>query len=149
MKYLALGAFAISTALLSAQVRAAEPGLAESGYSEFGVPLQALAAEAKLLAQPVSIETGSTTHHEGIEDRITLAPLSARRLAQLVELGERLGAIELAVAAQAIHLRGSPTLGVGTGALYARVRELVPPLRRGDAPPQDLEPLRELLRQPT
>jgi histidine ammonia-lyase len=128
---------------------AAEPGLAESAYSEFGVPLQALAAEAKLLAQPVSIETGSTSHHEGTEDRMTLAPLGARRLAQLVELGERLGAIELAVAAQAIHLRGSPKLGAGTGALYARVRELVPPLRRGDAPPDDLEPLRALLRQPT
>jgi histidine ammonia-lyase len=128
---------------------AAEPGLAESAYSEFGVPLQALAAEAKLLAQPVSIETGSTSHHEGTEDRMTLAPLGARRLAQLVELGERLGAIELAVAAQAIHLRGSPKLGAGTGALYARVRKLIPPLRRGDAPPDDLEPVRELLRQPT
>ncbi len=128
---------------------AAEPGLPESAYSEFGVPLQALAAEAKLLAQPVSIETGSTSHHEGTEDRMTLAPLGARRLAQLVELGERLGAIELAVAAQAIHLRGSPKLGAGTGALYARIRELVPPLRRGDAPPDDLEPLRALLRQPT
>ncbi len=128
---------------------AAEPGLAESAYSEFGVPLQALAAEAKLLAQPVSIETGSTSHHEGTEDRMTLAPLGARRLAQLVELGQRLGAIELAVAAQAIHLRGSPKLGAGTGALYARIRELVPPLRRGDAPPDDLEPLRALLRQPT
>jgi histidine ammonia-lyase len=126
---------------------AAESGLPESAYSEFGVPLQALAAEAKLLAQPVSIETGSATHHEGIEDRITLAPLSARRLAQLVDLGERLGAIELAVSAQAIHLRGSPRLGAGTGALYARVRELVPPLGRGDAPPQDLEPVRALLRQ--
>jgi histidine ammonia-lyase len=128
---------------------AAESGLAESAYSEFGVPLQALAVEAKLLAQPVSIETGSTSHHEGIEDRITLAPLSARRLAQLVELGERLAAIELAVAAQAVHLRGSPKLGAGTGAMYARVRELVPPLRRGEAPPQDLEPVRALLRQPT
>jgi len=128
---------------------AAELGLAESAYSEFGVPLQALAAEAKLLAQPVSIETGSTSHHEGTEDRMTLAPLGARRLAQLVELGERIGAIELAVSAQAIHLRGSPKLGAGTGALYARVRELVPPLRRGDAPPGDLEPLRALLRQPT
>jgi histidine ammonia-lyase len=125
---------------------AAEAGLAESGYSEFGVPLQALAAEAKLLAQPVSIETGSTTHHEGIEDRITLAPLGARRLAQLVEVGERLGAIELAVAAQAIHLREPSRLGLGTGALYAQVRELVPPLGRGDAPPQDLEPVRTLLR---
>jgi len=113
--------------------------------SEFGVPVQALATEAKLLAQPVSIETASTSHHEGIEDRVTLAPLSARRLAAMVELGERLAAIELTIAAQAIDLRGTPQLGTVTGAAYAKVRKLVPPLRRGEAPPQDLEPVRLLV----
>jgi histidine ammonia-lyase len=89
-----------------------------------------------------------TSHHEGIEDRITLAPLAGRRLAQLVELGERLAAIGFAIGAQAVDLRGRPRLGAGTSALYARVRELVPPLRRGDAPPQDLEPVRRLLSEP-
>jgi histidine ammonia-lyase len=126
---------------------AAEAGLAESGLSEFGVPAQAMAVEAKLLAQPVSIETGSTSHHEGIEDRITLAPLAARRLAQMVELGERLAAIELVVAAQAIDLRGPPKLGRATGALYAQVRALVPATARGEPPPQDLEPVRQLVRE--
>jgi histidine ammonia-lyase len=126
---------------------AVETGLAESAYSEFALPLQAISAEAKLLSQPVSTETASTSHHEGLEDRITLAPLSARRLAQQVELGERLAAIELVVAAQAVDLRGRPELGAATGSLYERVRALVPPLRRGDAPPQDLEPVRELVRQ--
>jgi histidine ammonia-lyase len=126
---------------------AAEAGLAESGLSEFGVPAQALAVEAKLLAQPVSIETGSTAHHEGIEDRITLAPLAARRLAQMVELGERLAAIELVVAAQAIDLRGRPRLGKATAAFYAKLRELIPATARGEAPPQDLEPVRQLVRE--
>jgi histidine ammonia-lyase len=125
---------------------AAEAGLAESGLSEFGVPAQALAVEAKLLAQPVSIETGSTSHHEGIEDRITLAPLAARRLAQMVELGERLAAIELVVAAQAIDLRGQPQLGAATGALYRAVRKLVPATGRGEPPPQDLEPVVALIK---
>ena len=125
---------------------AVQPGLAESGLSEFGVPTQALAVEAKLLAQPVSIETGSTSHHEGIEDRITLAPLAARRLAEMVELGERIVAIELVVAAQAIDLRGRPQLGVATGALYRTVRELIPATGRGEPPPQDLEPVRLLLK---
>ncbi len=126
---------------------AAEAGLAESGLSEFGVPVQALASEAKLLAQPVSTETASTSHHEGIEDRITLAPLSARRLAEMVELGERVAAIELVVAAQAIDLRGRPQLGAATGAAYARVRKLVPATGRGEPPPQDLEPVAQLVRR--
>jgi histidine ammonia-lyase len=126
---------------------AAEAGLVESGLSEFGVPVQAIAAEAKLLAQPVSIETASTSHHEGIEDRITLAPLSARRLAEMVELGARVLSIELVVAAQAVDLRGRPRLGAATNELYAQVRELVPFTARGDPPPQDLEPVVELVRR--
>jgi histidine ammonia-lyase len=125
---------------------AAEAGLAESGLSEFGVPAQALAVEAKLLAQPVSIETGSTSHHEGIEDRITLAPLAARRLTQMVELGERLAAIELVVAAQAIHLRERPQLGAATSRAYNAVRALIPATAKGEPPPQDLEPVRQLVR---
>jgi histidine ammonia-lyase len=125
---------------------AAEAGLAESGLSEFGVPAQALAVEAKLLAQPVSVETGSTSHHEGIEDRITLAPLAARRLAEMVELGERLAAIELVVAAQAIDLRGRPQLGVATSRTYDAVRSVISPTAKGEAPPQDLEPVRRLIR---
>ncbi|HET6945901.1 MAG TPA: aromatic amino acid ammonia-lyase [Gaiellaceae bacterium] len=126
---------------------AAEAGLAESGLSELGVPVQAFAAEAKLLAQPVSIETASTSHHEGIEDRITLAPLSARRLAEMVGLGARVVSVELVVAAQAIDLRGGPRLGAATTDLYAKVRELVPFTGRGDPPPQDLEPVVELVRR--
>ena len=125
---------------------AAEAGLAESGLSELGVPAQALAAEARLLSQPVSVETASTSHHEGIEDRITLAPLAGRRLAQMVSLGERLVAVELVVAAQAVDLRGRPRLGAGTGAAFALVRGAVPFAGRGEAPPQDLEPVRELIR---
>jgi histidine ammonia-lyase len=125
---------------------AAESGLAESGLSEFGVPVQAFAAEARMLVQPVSVETGSPSHHEGIEDRITLAPLGARRLAQMVELGERLAAVELVIASQAVDLRGPPQLGAGTGAAFALVRDVVPPTRRGEAPPQDLEPVRQLVR---
>lgn len=125
---------------------AVERGLTESALSEFGVPAQAFAAEARLLAQPVSVETGSTSHHEGIEDRITLAPLAARRLAQMVELGERLGAVELVVAAQAIDLRGRPQLGRGTALAYERVREVVPATGRGEPPPQDVEPVVALIR---
>jgi histidine ammonia-lyase len=126
---------------------AAETGLSESGLSEFGVPVQALAAEARLLAHPVSIETGSTSHHEGIEDRITLAPLAARRLGDMVELGERLAAIGLVVAAQAIDLRGARTLGRGTRVAYGRIRARVPQTARSEPPPQDLEPVVGLVRE--
>ena len=73
----------------------ARPQLAEPGLSELGAAVQGIAAEARLLGQPVSFELASTTQHEGIEDRTTMAPLSARRLAEMTELGARVVAIEL------------------------------------------------------
>jgi histidine ammonia-lyase len=125
---------------------APRPGLVENSLSEFGVPVQALTAEARLLAQPVSFELVSTTHAEGIEDRMTMAPLSARRLAEMVGLGERLLAIELVLACQAVDLRAQRPLGAGTVRAYARVRERVPSMAEGDVVPQDLEPVVELVR---
>ena len=125
---------------------AARPHLAEPALSELGASIQGIVAEARLLAQPVSFELASTTQHEGIEDRTTMAPLGARRLGEMVELGERVVAIELAIAAQAVDLRGRPPLGVGTGRAYALVRERVAFTAEGETVPSDLEPLVELVR---
>ena len=44
---------------------------------------------------------------------MTMAPLGARRLDEMVGLGERIAAIELIVAAQAVDLREPPALGRG------------------------------------
>ena len=125
---------------------AARPGLAEDGLAEFGIAVQAIAAEARLLAAPVSHQVVSTTQAEGIEDRMTMAPLAARRLAEQVELGCRVVAIELVVAAQAVDLRGCRPLGDATARAHDKVRATVPALGEGDAVPQDLEPIVELVR---
>ncbi len=121
------------------------PGLAEDSLSEFGPAGQALTAEARLLAQPVSFELASSAHAEGIEDRATMAPLAARRLAEMTSLGERIVAIELLVACQAIDLRRN-RLGVGTQRAYELVRSLLPFKGEEDPIPASLEPLRELVR---
>jgi histidine ammonia-lyase len=120
-------------------------GTADPGLGYLGIATQSLAAEARLLAQPVSFEIVSTTHAEGIEDRMTMAPLAARRVADMVSLGERIVALELAVAAQAAELRGL-RLGSGTGSAVAAVRTVVPFLGDGDTVP-DIEPLVELVRR--
>jgi histidine ammonia-lyase len=122
------------------------PGLPAPAFSEFGVVLLALSGEARLLSAPVSVDAGSSTHHEGIEDHGTFAPLSARRLAEQVELVERVAAIELVLACQAVDLRGAGPLGRGTQAAYDAVRKLVPFTGADDPVPQELEPVRELVR---
>ena len=120
-------------------------GSAEDSLSEFGPAGQALTVEARLLAQPVSFELVSTAHAEGIEDRATMAPLAARRLAEMVSLGERIVTIELLVACQAIDLRGH-RLGTGTRRAHELVRARVPFKREEDPIPASIEPLRELVR---
>jgi histidine ammonia-lyase len=121
-------------------------GLAENSLGEFGVPLQGLTGEMRLLAHPVSFEVVTTTHAEGIEDRMTLAPLAARRVGEMVDLGERVVAIGLVIACQAVDLRRPERLGAGTKRAYDLVRGIVPFMEEGDAVPADLEPVRELIR---
>jgi histidine ammonia-lyase len=122
----------------------AKPDLAESALSEYGIGIQAIAVEARLLAQPVSFDLVSTTQAEGIEDRMTMAPLAARRLEEMAELGARVVAVELMHAAQACDLRGAK-LGAGTARLRDAVRRFVPFLEEG-APLADLEPLVDEIR---
>jgi histidine ammonia-lyase len=121
-----------------------------SGYgtalSELAWTAQALTPEARLLSQPVSTETASTSQAEGTEDRISLAPLSARRTAEMVTLGERLLTIALVVSAQAIELRAAGPLGTVTGAVVASVRERVPFIGPDDSIPSDLSPVLDLVR---
>jgi histidine ammonia-lyase len=119
-------------------------GLAESVLSEVGIAMQALTAEARLLAQPVSHELVSSSQAGGIEDRMTMAPLAARRLAEMVELGRRIVALELLLAAQACDLRGS-VLGAGTFRAHALVRSVAPFMGEGDVLPE-IGPLVDLVR---
>jgi histidine ammonia-lyase len=116
------------------------------GLSIHAVAAQSLAAEASLLAQPVSFTVMSTAGAEGIEDRASHLPLSGRRLAEMVDLGGGVVAIELLVAAQAVDVRGVTPLGRATGAAHALVRASIPEMVAGDPPPTDVEAIRRIIR---
>src|SRR6185437_1465080 len=60
---------------------AASAGSPDDALAELAVAGQAITVEARTLAHPVSYELASSVKGEGIEDRATMAPLSARRLA--------------------------------------------------------------------
>src|SRR3984885_9127210 len=68
---------------------AAIAGSPDDALSELAVAGQAITVEARLLAHPVSFELASSVKGDGIEDRATMAPLSARRLAEMVQLCAR------------------------------------------------------------
>jgi histidine ammonia-lyase len=118
---------------------------ADPGLSYLGIAAQSIAAEARLLAAPVSFELVSTAHAEGIEDRTSLAGLGARRLAEMVDLGARVVAIELTVAAQAVDLRAPARRGAGTARAADGVRRHVPTLG-GQATVPDLDALVQAVR---
>jgi histidine ammonia-lyase len=124
---------------------AAASGSPEDALAELATSGQAITVEARTLAHPVSYELASSVKGEGIEDRATMAPLSARRLAEMVQLCARVAAIELVVAAQAIDLRAPAPLGLGTGRAYRIVRELVPFTQADGTLPADLEPVVDLI----
>ena len=131
---------------------AALSGSPDDALAELATAGQAITVEARTLAHPVSYELASSVKGEGIEDRATMAPLSARRLAEMVSLCARVAAIEFVVAAQAIDLRApgqSLGLGLGTGRVYRMIRELVPFTPAGGTLPADLEPLVELVTRGT
>src|SRR6185369_2889672 len=131
---------------------AASVGSPDDALAELAVAGQAITVEARTLAHPVSYELASSVKGEGIEDRATMAPLSARRLADMVALSARVVAIELVVAAQAIDLRAPGQalgLGLGTGRAYRMIRELVPFTQADGTLPADLEPLVELVTRGT
>ena len=96
---------------------------ATTTFPQYSYVATAITGEARSLAAPVSYDVVTTSIAEGIEDRITLAPLAARRLDEMVQLGSRVAAIELAVAAQAIGLREPDALGVGTSRALVAVQE--------------------------
>jgi histidine ammonia-lyase len=124
---------------------AALSGSPDDALAELATSGQAITVEARTLAHPVSYELASSVKGEGIEDRATMAPLSARRLADMIGLCARVAAIEFVVAAQAIDLRAPGQLGLGTGRAYRMVRELVPFTQADGTLPADLEPLIELV----
>jgi histidine ammonia-lyase len=122
------------------------PQESDIGLAVLGIAVQAIAAEARSLAQPVSLGPNSTSLADGIEDRMTMAPLAARRTSELVALAARVTAIELVVAAQAVELREDAPSGRGTSRTHSAVRGVVPFVGEGDLLPEDLEPVVALVR---
>jgi histidine ammonia-lyase len=116
----------LSAALTDLPQNLAVPGSTGAGMAPLLKVSDALAAEIAHGAAPVSLDSRGGA--DAVEDASTGAPLATARLGGLLERLRLLVALELVVAARAVDLAGIETLGRGTGAAHAVVRELVPPL---------------------
>ena len=120
-----------------------DPGLS-SGFMIAQIVAAALINECQVLAHPSS--TGSIPTDGGKEDHVSMGMTGALKLRQIVENAERIVAIELMCAAQAIEfrrpLRSSPKL---EGALAA-VRHVVPRLEQDRVLATDIDAMAAAVR---
>jgi histidine ammonia-lyase len=115
----------------------------ESGMMIYQYTAAALASEHKVLAHPASADTIPTSANQ--EDHVSMGSIAARHARTVLEGVERIVAIELVVAAQALDLRlaaladeGPPSPGRGVAAAHERIRATVSHLDRDREPGPDL-----------
>jgi histidine ammonia-lyase len=83
-------------------------------------------SENKVLCHPALVDSIPTSG--GKEDHNSLAPISARKALRILTNLERIIAIELLCAAQAIDLQKEGQMGEATNTLHERIRTIVPHL---------------------
>ena len=92
---------------------------------------------------PASLDAAVVS--DTVEDHATQAMLCVRKLGEQLELFRYLLAVEAMVAAQAVDLRQSSRLGVGTQSVFDTVRSVVAPLRQDRPPGPDAMAVRDAL----
>ena len=102
-------------------VLAESPGL-ESGYMMAQYTAAALVSENKVLCHPATVDSIPTG--AGIEDHVSMAPIAARHLRQVVDNAARVVALELLCACRGLEFRRPLTAGEGSERVYQAVRRL-------------------------
>jgi histidine ammonia-lyase len=119
----------------------------ESGMMIYQYTAAALASEHKVLAHPASVDSIPTSANQ--EDHVSMGSIAARHARAVLTGVERILAIELVVAAQALDLRLAamsreldgatpPSPGVGVAEAHARIRRRIAHLDRDREPGPDL-----------
>jgi histidine ammonia-lyase len=115
-----------------------------SGFMILHVAAVSLLNEAKVLAHPASIDNLPTSG--GREDHVSMGMTSALKLRSIAENTERLLAIELLAAAEALEFRRPLKAGAGVEAAYGKVRSLSGPVTEDRAMSGDIERLAKAIR---
>jgi histidine ammonia-lyase len=118
---------------------AAESGI-DSGMMIYQYTAAALVSENKVLAHPASVDSIPTSANQ--EDHVSMGSISARHARTVLAHVERVLAIELLVAAQALDLRlaasGGAAPGAGVAEALTRIRAAVRHLDGDREPGLDL-----------
>jgi histidine ammonia-lyase len=122
----------------------AKKGL-NSGLMTVQYTAAAVASENKVLAHPACVD--SIPISANFEDFESMGVTAAQKAVQMLENVEYIVAIELLCSAQAVEFRGSEKLGKGTKIAYATIRKAVPMLKMDKVLSEDLEKIRQVIRE--
>ncbi|HKF50018.1 MAG TPA: histidine ammonia-lyase [Terracidiphilus sp.] len=123
-----------------------DPGLS-SGFMMAQIVSAALINECQVLAHPSS--TGSIPTDGGKEDHVSMGMTGALKLRQIVENVERIVAIELMCAAQAVEFRRPLKSSPQLEAVHDAIRGIVPRLEQDRVLAADIEALAAAVRSGT
>ncbi|RMG68155.1 MAG: histidine ammonia-lyase [Calditrichaeota bacterium] len=123
----------------------------ESGLMIAQYTAASLVAENRTLCYPASVQSIPTCENQ--EDHVSMAPVAGRKARQVLQNVQKIVAIELLYAAQALDLRarqqGAQTplelVGTGTARAYQKVRSVVPFLEQDRPLSPDILLLQELV----
>lgn len=101
-------------------------GGVHSGFMIAQYAAASMVSENKVYAHPASVD--SIPSSAGQEDHVSMGTTAARKARMILDNSQKVVAIELFAAAQALWLRGEEKLSPATKAVYARIRETVPPI---------------------
>ncbi len=119
------------------------PG-AQSGFMVAQYTAAALVSENKVLAHPASVDSVPTS--AGMEDYVSMGPISARTAASIIENARHVVAIELLCAAQGVEQHQPLKPGRGVMAAVERLRADVPRLESDRVISGDIEHAAELIK---
>lgn len=114
---------------------------ASAGFAPTMKSAEALFSEIVQLAAPSPVYPSGAA--DGVEDVVTHSAISAKALAPMCEKLERLVAMELMIATQAIELRAVPETPPTLAQTMAQVREISPSLLQDRALAEEIEALTE------
>lgn len=120
-----------------------EEGGLNSGYMVAQYTAASLVSENKVFCHPASVDSIPTS--AGQEDHVSMGTTAARKAVRVCDNVERVLAVELLCAAQALDLRAILP-GVGARAAHGVIRQAVPHLGRDRIVSKDLEAVAGLLR---
>lgn len=98
--------------------------VAHHGFKAMQISASALTAEALKLTMPASVFSRSTENHN--QDKVSMGTIAARDALRVCELTERVTAITLLAACQALDIRGPENARARSRKILERVRAVVP-----------------------